>query len=313
MKQKEPLVSVIVPNYNHARYIDKRIQSILCQTYKNYEVIILDDCSTDNSVEKINKYRTDSRISTIIVNENNTGVPFKQWHKGMQLAKGSLIWIAESDDLCEPNFLESLVKAINKDDKCVLAFCKMIAFTDEGVKWVRTPTNLKEGFYKSRYFISNFLALRNSIVNASGVVFKKEMALKVDSQYLRFKGVGDWMFWVELAECGSIAYIDDGLSYFRQHANNMTKSNVLTGNNLYDTKQVVEYILSKGYIDRRKYINYKEHIIINGIFSMPFSWKKRIWLLNHWEPNVIKRINIVFRIYFNHIKWLITNFFSSYK
>ena len=307
MKREEPLVSVIIPNYNHARYIDQRIQSILCQTYKNYEVIILDDCSTDDSVERIEKYKNDSHISTIIVNEKNTGVPFKQWHKGMLLAKGSLIWIAESDDLCEPDFLETLVKAIDKDDKCVLAFCKMIAFTDEGEKWVRTPTNLEEGFYNSRLFISNFLASQNSIVNASGVVFKKEMALKVDSQYMTLKGVGDWMFWVELAECGSIAYIDNGLSYFRQHANNMTKSNVLI--NLYDMKQVVGYILSKGYIDRRKYINYKEHIIINEIFSIPFSWKNRIWLLNHWEPNVIIRINIVFRIYFNHIKWLIKNCF----
>lgn len=312
MKREEPLVSVIIPNYNHARYIDKRILSILCQTYKNYEVIILDDCSTDDSVERIEKYKNDSHISTIIVNEKNTGVPFKQWHKGMLLAKGSLIWIAESDDLCEPDFLETLVKAIDKDDKCVLAFCKMIAFTDEGEKWVRTPTNLEEGFYNSRLFISNFLASQNSIVNASGVVFKKEMALKVDSQYMTLKGVGDWMFWVELAECGSIAYIDNGLSYFRQHANNMTKSNVLSGSNTYDQKQILDYIISKGYIDSMKYNEIKERIIINEVFCIP-SWKIRRKLLNHWEPSFIKKVNITTKIYFNHIKWMITNHFSRNK
>lgn len=309
MKIEEPLVSVIIPNYNHARYIDQRIQSILCQTYKNYEVIILDDCSTDNSVEKIEKYKNDSRISTIIVNENNTGVPFKQWHKGMLLAKGSLIWIAESDDLCEPNFLESLVKAIDKDNNCVLAFCKMIAFTDNGEKWVKTPDTLSAGIYDSRYFISNFLALRNSIVNASGVIFKKETALKVDSQYMTFKGVGDWMFWVELAECGSIAYIDNGLSHFRQHANNMTKSNVLSGTNTFDRKQILDYIFSKGHIDSIKYNEIKERIIINEVFGIP-SWKIRRELLNHWEPSFIKKVNITAKIYLNHIKWLITSYFS---
>ncbi len=273
-------------------------------------MIILDDCSTDNSIEIINAYKDDPHIAHIVKNENNSGIPFKQWSKGIKLAKGEIIWIAESDDTCAPEFLATMVKAITQDDNCVVAFCKMIAFTDEGKRWVMTPTNLTEGIYDSCFFISNFLASQNSIVNASGVVFKKETALKVDSQFMKLKGVGDWMFWVELAECGSIAYINNGLSYFRQHPNNMTKSNILSGDNLFDRKQITDYIFSKGYIDESKYNTYKEGVIINRIFSMPFSWKIRIKLLNHWEPNFINRIKIVYRIYFHHMKWLITNHFS---
>ena len=87
MKEHSPLVSIIIPNYNHADYLEERIRSIFNQTYTNYEIIILDDRSTDNSIEIINKFRDNSHISNIIINEENSGSPFKQWFKGISLAK----------------------------------------------------------------------------------------------------------------------------------------------------------------------------------------------------------------------------------
>ena len=92
-----PLVSVIVPNYNHAQYLEKRIDTVLNQTYQNIEVIILDDKSKDNSIEVIEQYRNHPKVAQIILNEQNTGSPFKQWDKGISAANGELIWIAESD------------------------------------------------------------------------------------------------------------------------------------------------------------------------------------------------------------------------
>ncbi|MDO5340840.1 MAG: glycosyltransferase family A protein [Bacteroidia bacterium] len=74
---RQPLVSVIIPNYNHARYLDQRIQTVLNQTYQNFEVIILDDKSTDNSLEVIAKYKVNPHISQIVINEQNSGSPFK--------------------------------------------------------------------------------------------------------------------------------------------------------------------------------------------------------------------------------------------
>lgn len=70
---KTPLVSVIIPNYNHARFLDERIQSVINQTYQNFELIILDDNSTDNSVEVMNQYKDDPHVSQIVVNEVNSG------------------------------------------------------------------------------------------------------------------------------------------------------------------------------------------------------------------------------------------------
>ena len=100
------LVSVIIPNYCHAQYLDQRIQSVLEQTYQNFEVIILDDKSTDNSLEVIDKYRSHPKVAKVIINEVNSGSPFKQWERGINEASGDIIWIAESDDYCTPDFLE---------------------------------------------------------------------------------------------------------------------------------------------------------------------------------------------------------------
>ena len=115
-----PLVSVIIPNYCHAQYLDQRIQSVLNQTYQNFEVIILDDCSPDDGASKavIEKYRDNTHVSQIVYNEVNTGSTFKQWEKGFLIAKGELIWIAESDDYCELNLLEELVALYAKYPNC---------------------------------------------------------------------------------------------------------------------------------------------------------------------------------------------------
>lgn len=108
MVSNHPLVSIIIPNYNHARFLDERMQSVLGQTYQNFEVIILDDRSTDNSREVIEKYRSNPKVRKILFNDTNSGSPFRQWKKGMELASGEIVWIAESDDHCEDTFLEKL-------------------------------------------------------------------------------------------------------------------------------------------------------------------------------------------------------------
>ena len=98
-------VSVIIPNYCHARFLNQRIDSVLNQTYSDYEVIILDDCSTDNSREIIESYRNHPKISHIVYNEKNSGSTFIQWEKGFELARGEYIWIAESDYVARSTFL----------------------------------------------------------------------------------------------------------------------------------------------------------------------------------------------------------------
>ena len=94
-----PTVSVIVPNYNHAPYLRQRIESILDQSHQDFELILLDDCSTDGSRDIMESYRGDPRVSHIVYNEANSGSTFRQWDKGIELAQGECVWVAESDQI----------------------------------------------------------------------------------------------------------------------------------------------------------------------------------------------------------------------
>ena len=108
-----PKVSVIVPNYNYRRFLTKRIDSILAQTYQDIEIILLDDCSTDGSQELLKQYSKYPTFVKYLVNDKNSGSPFAQWERGMAFARGEYLWIAESDDYCKNNFLEVMVNALN--------------------------------------------------------------------------------------------------------------------------------------------------------------------------------------------------------
>lgn len=83
-------VSVIIPNYNYARFLQQRIDSVLAQTYTDYEIILLDDASTDDSVSILNHYKTNSRITHLEINSVNTGSPFAQWQKGLVCLVGNI-------------------------------------------------------------------------------------------------------------------------------------------------------------------------------------------------------------------------------
>src|SRR5438067_8399628 len=118
-----PAVSVVVPNYNHARYLRKRIDSVLGQTYGDFEVILLDDCSTDESRTIISEYANDARVR-IEFNEKNSGSTYKQWNKGVGLARGKYVWIAESDDHADERFLERMVRTLEEQPSVTFSYCR---------------------------------------------------------------------------------------------------------------------------------------------------------------------------------------------
>ena len=242
-----PLVSIIIPNYNHARYLDERIQSVLKQTYYNFEVIILDDKSTDNSLEVINKYKENPHIAKIIVSEQNSGSPFKQWEKGFKLAKGELIWIAESDDSCDITFLEKLVYIHNKNNN-VVTFCRSQRIDELDKKYNTFYNDLLSGTWNGKEFIQVYLGRYNIIMNASSAIFNKEAALSANRQYLKYKGAGDWLFWIELVEKGSISFTGETLNYFRKHSSNTTEKCYKNGTDFIEEKKIFDYLITRNLI-----------------------------------------------------------------
>lgn len=237
----QPLVSVIIPNYNHARFLDQRLQSVLNQTYRNIEVIILDDCSTDNSLEVIEKYRSDARIVDVIVNEKNSGNTFLQWDKGIHLAKGELVWIAESDDYCELNMLEELVKAYYHRKGTVLAY-STLTFVDEEGNICSCKQTFPNKYCSSKHYLKRYLALENTIENASCAIFSRAASLNVNGDYMSLQGAGDYLFWVHIVAQGRIAIVNKNLSFFRRHSNVVTNRRDADGTNLTEDWQIYRTI-----------------------------------------------------------------------
>ena len=273
MKYNENVfVSVIVPNYCHAKYLDQRIQSILNQTYQNFELIILDDCSPDNGASKavIEKYRSNPHVSHIVYNEQNSGSTFKQWDKGISLAKGDYIWIAESDDFCEPNLLEELVNQIEVHPSCSLVYALSQQVDGNGnVKGSPVKSHANK-FLKGKSFIRRYMCCENPVYNASSAIFKKDAALRLDKQYMEYKGAGDRLFWIEIAEQGDVAIVNKPLNYFRQHGNKVTTKRSVDGTNLKEAHRTYEYMLQNhDFSVLRRYAvrGYYQSLVMNTEFS----------------------------------------------
>ncbi len=259
----KPLVSVIIPNYNHARFLDERIQSVLNQTYQNFEVMILDDKSTDNSVEVINKYKDNPHVSHIIVNEENTGSPFKQWNKGFELAKGEWIWIAESDDSCEPEFLETLITHV--DNETSFVFSRSKRMDQDGVPvYENWQDELKESFtMDGKQFIDDYLRRKCIVWNASSVIFRRDNVFQIPTDYMGFRAAGDWLFWICLARLGKVSFVNNPLNRFRLHNSNTTQNSIQSGLIKIERVRLYHFLLSNGYISRNYYKKIRKNDINN--------------------------------------------------
>ncbi|PWE21731.1 hypothetical protein DF188_05825 [Aliarcobacter skirrowii] len=233
-----PKVSVIVPNYNHAKFLNMRIDSILNQTYRNFEILLLDDCSTDNSRDILLDYekKYPSLIKTIF-NTTNAGNVFKQWEKGIQSAKGELVWICESDDFCENDFLEKIVNHF-RNPAVNIAFGR-IQFSDINGKFQKGLDSYREGAERgiwnksiirpAKKWFCNAFGVNNVIANVGGCVFKKQNLSKdIWEEARTYKILGDWYLYSHLANGGLIAYEPDAISYFRQHEKNTSVTSFST-------------------------------------------------------------------------------------
>lgn len=219
-------VSVIIPSYNHAQFLEERIESILNQDFHNFEIILLDDLSTDKSAEILKKYQNHPKVSHCIINEKNSGSTFYQWNKGIDLAKGELIWIAESDDIADPSFLRKLVAHFKKNSKLVLAYSQSYRMNASGKitgSWKDftdpdDPLFFAQDFEISGLeYIERFLNLKNTIPNASGVIFKKQTYLDVGGANPSLRFIGDWEIWLKIVSQGDIFFTQECLNYFRYH------------------------------------------------------------------------------------------------
>ncbi|MGB6177303.1 MAG: glycosyltransferase [Methylocella sp.] len=226
-------ISVIVPNYNHARYLDERLASIFEQRLRPDEIIFLDDGSSDGSLEIARAWQARSPIPfAIAANAANSGSPFKQWAKGIESAAGDLVWIAESDDSSCPRFLERMAAAFMDPDVAV-AYCDSEVIGTEGE--ILSPTyrfytdTLSETKWLAGYVetgpreIAEALAIKNTIPNVSAVLFRRGALDEGLSAADGFRYCGDWAIYVACLRQGKIAFCPRALNKHRRPPGSLTQ------------------------------------------------------------------------------------------
>ena len=292
-----PLVSVIIPSYNHEKFLKERIDSVLNQTFQDFELIILDDLSPDNSREIIESYRAHPKVSQIIYNEKNSGSTFFQWNKAvLSLAKGEFIWIAESDDVADPKFLEALVPMLQQNSEVVLAYSQSAKMDSEGKitgSWSEWTQDLVEGNYfndsfqmNGQEYIEKFLIHKNTIPNASAVLFRRKTYAEIGGAVVDMKTNGDWGLWFKMLMEGDINYSSKIMNNFRYHGTSvialasqksqnkfLTKSNLITSDIAMRAnfqKYLVNNFENKHYIyisNKKLIIKLKLKLIITRILA----------------------------------------------
>ena len=170
MKKKNPKISVIVAVYNTQDYIDKCLDSLVNQSYENIEIIVIEDCSTDNSKEVLKKYENNKKC-IISYNEKNSGLSYSR-NKGMKLSTGDYLGFIDSDDYVDEYYFEKLMNAII-NNQAEVAVCDMKLVYEEN-----------DSYQLSRCFDGDFNTL--SVVNnglaasACNKLFKKSLITKYE-------------------------------------------------------------------------------------------------------------------------------------
>jgi glycosyltransferase involved in cell wall biosynthesis len=260
-----PKVSVIIPNYRHAPYLPRRIESVLNQTFTDIEVICMDDASPDNSREVIARYSGDPRVRTVF-NEVNSGSTFKQWNKGARLACGQYIWFAESDDFADPGLLERLVGVLDANPSCGLAFCQShYVGEDDQATGMFTAQASGPEHWKSDFVLSGVEACRrylfweNVIPNASAVVMRRDLYLQVGGADESMRLAGDWKLYAAVLSQSDLAFVAEPLNYFRRHANTV-RSETHRERSLFEQYDVMGFMSRFVSVDRPRLRHRRWHL-----------------------------------------------------
>jgi len=222
-KSNMSLVSIIMPNYNGQDYIADTIESIINQTYRNFELIIIDDCSTDDSINIIKRFqKKDSRIKLFQLNQNS-GRPAIPRNYGIKYANGDYIAFIDSDDIWHKQKLEIQLSIMKKNG---------VSFSCTSLKNFKNIKDIEKIYLKKfnekisiEYLSFNKLLKKNTIPNSS-VIIKKNILKNVKFiEDMRYKAIEDYHLWLKISEKGiKILKINNTLLFYRLSQNSISKS-----------------------------------------------------------------------------------------
>lgn len=255
--------TVIIPNFNHASFLKERIDSVLAQTLAPLEIILLDDASTDSSRDMMESYRDNPAITHIVYNDRNSGSPFKQWKKGILMAAGEWVWIAESDDTADPRFLETASRRLKANPGSGIfysdSFCR-----PEGKATARYSrfSEMKNSYFKTERWsndyqeqgtdeVNGYLKYFCTINNTSAAVFRKDLLLPLLQKLETFIYHGDWYCQLAIAMNSGICYSPEPLNTFRLHENSFLRPSPAQQHKL-ECFRILDFLYKNDLISEKK-------------------------------------------------------------
>lgn len=251
-------ISVVVPNFNYQRYLPERLGSIFAQTYPVYEIVFLDDASTDESVAIGSAALSASGIDhRLAVNGTNSGSPFRQWMRGATMARGDFVWIAEADDVSNPRFLETVIRGFD-DPRVAMSYCQSRQIDQDGFVLADSYQDYVADLGNERWSgqfvndgcdeICRYLAVKNTIPNVSAVLFGRQKLARVLTECIedvsKYRVAGDWKTYLHLLSDSWLAYFPQPLNDHRRHRDGVTIGS-------FDAEQFAEIEDIQNWVDQR--------------------------------------------------------------
>ena len=227
-----PRVSVVVPNYNYGRFLKERIRSVLRQTWVDFELLYVDDGSSDRSNSFVHLFASDPRLRMRFC-EQNSGTVYQRWNEAAEEARGEWIWFANADDSAHPRFLERLLGLVGSHPSVGMAHSN-VALMDEAGKLIsgriwgtdavmaHLAADRVTSGPEELVFLTGGLYLRT----ASAMLFRRDAFLEAGGFDTRLWGVGDYDLYLRILHRHDIAYAAEPLTHYRWHGSNTTS---LTG------------------------------------------------------------------------------------
>lgn len=219
------LVTIVVPSYNYAKYLDQRMESLINQTYQDLEILVIDDCSTDNSVEVLRKYESHPKVKLVVREQNGGWVVVN--NQGVEMSSGEFILFAQCDDDCDLCMIERLVYAMKAYPTAAIAFCRSL-LVDEQDRVLGDDFVVRERLFRDRCAtdtlitgveMSRFLLHSCVIPNLSAALFRRECFSMIGNFTSSYRASGDWDFFFRIATRYDVAYVAEPLNKFKQHGN----------------------------------------------------------------------------------------------
>lgn len=269
-------ISVVIPNYNYSKFLLQRMYSILNQTCKIHEIILLDDCSSDNSektIKTLEKIISPHIKMKTIFNEKNSGSAFKQWYKGFKEATGDYVWIAEADDYCDKKLLANLQKGLTKD--IVISYADTSFIDVEGKVYIGSivkEIDIQHSGHFNKNFVNEgvkeleeYAFLNTTIANVSSCIIRNG-DYDFFKEASKYKQVGDWYIYANLMFYGSVKYTYKQLNYYRVHGNNVT-STTKKEQHLKEIQSIHEYLDGKIKFDKHQ----------KKLIQERYKFLKKVW------------------------------------